>query len=376
MRWNIIGTGWSIPLYNIEANFFLPASLQRDDIALSTYTGSYGSRTSSATTEWMDSTHLRVNIPSLQSYQGATVELAYPENILDQNGLENLELSLLEWFLRYWHWGALAGFLLYFKNIYERYRGFVDRRAVAVRYYPPKEMSVLEAGLVLDKFADNKDFSAALLELAHEGYLEIFQSQKSIDPLLKRTGKDTKGLSSDLKYLLEHVVFKGGAKSYILGKKPSESKAKALRSGFGQINDNLYTWVVADGYMLENPQRIRKNFLIKSLLLLIPVIVLAVYTLIPKFGPEIIFAMIFPLVFGAAGVAIASKKGITNKIFGVIFVVGGAAPAIGILQSGMNLKELLFSPFGVIVMIGIAFWYTYKKIGRFTQKGAYTKNIF
>jgi len=29
VRWNIIGTGWKIPIENIEANFFLPASLSQ-----------------------------------------------------------------------------------------------------------------------------------------------------------------------------------------------------------------------------------------------------------------------------------------------------------------------------------------------------------
>ena len=27
IRWNIIGTGWQIPISNVEANFFLPPSL-------------------------------------------------------------------------------------------------------------------------------------------------------------------------------------------------------------------------------------------------------------------------------------------------------------------------------------------------------------
>ena len=114
VRWNIIGTGWQIPITDIEANFFLPPSLSQHDIALSSYTGRYGVKSSTATTHWVNAKHLQVKVQSLNSYEGATVEMAYPANILDQNGLENVKASFLDWFLSIWHWGALVGFLLYF----------------------------------------------------------------------------------------------------------------------------------------------------------------------------------------------------------------------------------------------------------------------
>ena len=52
IRWNIIGSGWVVPIENIKAHFFLPSSLSQQNIALSTYTGSYGSTTA---------THARCN---------------------------------------------------------------------------------------------------------------------------------------------------------------------------------------------------------------------------------------------------------------------------------------------------------------------------
>lgn len=111
IRWNVVGTGWQIPIHHIQANFYLPASLPRHDISLSTYTGRYGMTTSSASTHWITPSHLQVNLPHLNPYEGLTVELAYPADRLDQNGRENLEPSFFDWILKYWHWGALAGFL-------------------------------------------------------------------------------------------------------------------------------------------------------------------------------------------------------------------------------------------------------------------------
>ena len=242
IRWNIIGTGWKIPIENVIANFYLPSSLHNYDISLSSYTGLYGAKNSRLHTEWITPQHLRVSVKSLKPYEGATVEMAFEADTLDQNGLDNMKSTLLEWFLGVWHWGALAGFLLYFRYVLQKYTGFIDRRSIAVRYYPPKDMSVLEAGLVLDKFADIKDFSAAVLELAEHGYIEIYQENKKDDPLLKRTSKSTESLGMDQKYLLDHVFFKGSSQSYTLSK-GTESKAKSLQSGFKQINDNLYKFV-------------------------------------------------------------------------------------------------------------------------------------
>ena len=41
------------------------------------------------------------------------------------------------------------------------------------QYELPKDMTALRAGLLIDQSADNKDFAAAIIELAQRGYLDI-----------------------------------------------------------------------------------------------------------------------------------------------------------------------------------------------------------
>ena len=370
IRWNIIGTGWSVRIENITANFHLPPSLNEKMIALSTYTGRYDETASNATTKWITPQHLQVKVPSLQPYEGATVELAYPADTLGQNGRENVKASFSEWFLAHWHWGALVGYLLYFYNTLKLHTGFEDRRSNAVRYAPPKGFSLLQSGLILDKFADNKDFAAAILELAQLGYLEIYHKSKKIDPLLKRIEKDTKGLTADQKYLLEKILF-SGTNSFVLSKQ-SETKAKKLQKGFNHIDEALYSWSVMQGYMGENPQKTRNKFLTKSLLLLLPAFALLVYTFYLNYGIDMIFMLLFPIVFIGAGLGIAlTQKGWSSKIIGLVFAVAGSAPAWSMLQSDMSLGELLTGPLGIFILLLLALFYTYKKIGKYTQKGAY-----
>lgn len=370
IRWNIIGTGWQIPIHNVEANFFLPPSLTQQNIALSTYTGTYGAKSSTATSLWINPRQLQVKIPGLNPHEGATVEMAYPADILDQNGLDNVKASLLDWFLDNFHWAALLGFLLYFRKIYIKYTGFVDERSIAVQYEAPKGLSVLQSGLLLDKFTDNDDFAAAVLELAQLGYLEIDQKDKELDPILIRKEKNTDNLTIDQKYLLEHVLFKG-KNSFTLSV-GSESKASALQKGFEHINDDLYVWSVANGYMTENPQRIRKNFLIKSILFLLPVAGLVLYSLFLKLGDAAIFLLVFPVVFIAVGANImTSNKNWFSKITGFLFGSAGLIPLLVIQKEGITLSELIMGPAGVLIVLALALSFTYKKIGSSTQKGAH-----
>ncbi|MDD3592315.1 MAG: DUF2207 domain-containing protein, partial [Sulfurovum sp.] len=57
IRWNVVGTGWQIPINHIQANFHLPDSLTNHDISPSTYTGRYGTTTTSASAHWITPSH-------------------------------------------------------------------------------------------------------------------------------------------------------------------------------------------------------------------------------------------------------------------------------------------------------------------------------
>ncbi|MCF6207750.1 MAG: DUF2207 domain-containing protein, partial [Sulfurovum sp.] len=283
VRWNIVGTGWGVPIYDIRATFHLPENLTHDHIALSTYTGRYGATATNAQTQWRDDRTLEVYISHLEPYEGATVELAFPAGILGQSGLDNVEQSVWERFLSQWHWAALVGYLLYFFEARKKYTGFVDKRSVAVQYLPPKGLSLLQSGLLLDKHADNKDFAAAILELAQLGYIEIEQPGSRTDPILKRTDKLPKGLTKDQQYLLAEVLFPGEKKHFVM-KQATPQSAHRLKTALDHINTNLYTWSVEAGYMAENPQKTRKHFLTKSALLMLPVAALTFYTLFRQMG--------------------------------------------------------------------------------------------
>ncbi len=374
VRWNVIGTGWQVPIAEAKATFSLPSSLNQNIVQLSTYTGTYGKTGSAASATWRDPQHLLVTARNLKPHEGLTVELAIPADTLDQSGRENTQKTFWQQILGSWHWAALFGFLLFFYKKLKEQTGYIDHRSVAVQYQPPQDLTLLQSGLILDKKADDKDFAAAVLELAQLGYIEIYQKDDSVAPLLKRTQKQIQGLTNNQVLLLNHTFFKDNASSYTL-ETDSQSKATALQSQFAKINSDLYAWSVADGYMSENPQKSRSKFLKTAALILLPLFVFTLYTLSITLGTDITALILFSSVFVGAGMFVFFQKGLFSKLFGLVFaLMGGGIPLVSAFaESDMSPADLLLGPLGVFFVLLFAAIYVYRHTGKFTPKGAQTQ---
>lgn len=371
VRWNMIGTGWTVPILRTRGDIYLPLSLGKDDVTVRTFVGHYGSSRSGKSPGWVDDHHFQISHEKLSDHEGLTVEISYPVGTLDQIGSENMAISFYEKLLNSWHWPVLFGFLLYLFNTLSRQSGFTDKRSIAPRYTAPDGLSVLQSGLIYDKFADNDDFSAAILELGQKGYLEIYQKKKSDNPLLEKTTQSTSDLSEDMQYLMEEVLFKNSTTHKL--KMNSSKEASDLRKGFDTINEKLYEWSVQYGYMQSNPADIRKKFLIKIILSFLPVVALTILSIITLFGVDQLILLIFPAVFISVGLTIALKnRGVFQKVFGFVFAAFGTIPLFIILESGISFGMLLTSPLLALIVIPLAIFYVYKRIGPYTTKGAYT----
>ena len=369
IRWNSIGTGWEVPIEKTQSDFHLPHSLDQSNVSVGTFKGQYGSKNSDGEISWINNHHFQLKTNHLAPHEGVTVEVSYPINLLEQSGDKNMALTTSEKVLGDWHWPVMIAFLLYLFGFLKKYSGVIDERSIAPQYNPPKGLNILQAGLIYDKFADNEDFSAAVLELGQKGYLEIFQKDKDDEPLLKKTDKSTKNLSSDLKYLMDHILF-SQKRSHRL-KRYSKTGSATLQDGFEEINKMLYSWSVESGYIREDPQAIRKKFLSNSIWVLIPIIALSLYSIFRIYGIETVIILLFSSLFISAGLFITlSNKNTFSKIFGSIFIVAGSVQLVGILGFNSSWFLLLFSPITAIVILSIVIYIIYHKVGVYTQKGA------
>ena len=369
IRWNAIGTGWKVPIKKAVIDLYLPPSLTKGNARISTFTGRYASTSTKAKVYGIDKNHVRIEVHDLKPHEGVTVEAAYKKGLLDQSSKENTTASFTDYILAFWQWPAFGAFLLFLYRFYKEHSlSSLDKHSIAPMYEPPKGMDVLQAGLIYDRFADTKDFSAAVIELAQKGYMDIYKEKDLIS--FKRTDKDSKELDFDEKYLLENILFPH-SDLYVLTKN-DPNNAQKMRKGFEKINENLYKWSVANGYMRENPKRVRKEFLKKSFFIFIPFIILGFITSVMTIGIADTIMIGFMSVFIIAGLfIILSSKDKSGKVFGIFFT----GMSLFIFSSGLisqigGLQKLLFTPIPFLILGAIFIYLAYRKIGDFTQKGA------
>lgn len=276
---------------------------------------------------------------------------------------------MMEYFWEYWYWGMLVVFFVYFYRILEKSVGIKSIRAIPIRYYPPKGLSVIQAGVLYDRFTETKDFSASVLELAMLGYLSIHK-QKNKDILLTCTKKKSDALNEEQRYLLKKVLFRGLSKSYTLLGSASVPESKMLQD-FDAISHRVSKWAVDEGYLVENPKKARRRFVWQTLLLFVVMAVMIYLSgMVSGFFAYIaLFFIYIPLFFLTYSKSKAAK--IIISIFPTVIIL----PIILNDEFRMVLFEelhlWLYIVIGIIIM---AFRFTYEYVGTFTSKGLQARN--
>jgi uncharacterized membrane protein YgcG len=376
IRWNAVGSGSNVPTRHAVADLILPDRLDRSRVRINVYTGRYGSTDSRADYHWVDEHHVQFEVHNLDPHEALTVEANYPAGSLDQN-TEALQSTFFDRLLGNWHWGAIVGFFLFLYR-YARRFGSEDRSgSVAPQYYPPEGLSLLQSGLILDKFADKKDFAAAILELGVLGYLEIHQSGSDTSPIIRRTDKvhADDDLTIDQVYLLDQILFKN-RDTYVI-KTQDADRAKRINTQLDRVNEMLYVWSVSNGQMQANPDQTRKHFLLRAGLMGVVLVVLSIISLFVDYGLDVAMPSLMAIIFGGVGISVFMKSWQSRAYSGIIFSVawlGISTVVFGAFLSDFpgGWAAILTSPLLLIVAAGGLVWYFYRRIGLFTPRGLET----
>jgi len=371
--WNIIGQGWGVPIKEVVAFIHLPSSLNRHNTTIKIYTGQYGSKSNRSISEWIDDNTLRIGVKNLQPHEAVTADIIYPINILDQSGSVNSTASTKDQIASTWNWFAIFILSLFSYRYWIGWGANDFKRMVSTQYKAPKHLSILQSGLIYDKFADNKDFSAAIIELAHKGYLSIKKSTESALPTFTKIDKDQTELTPDMRYLLNDLLFERDETYKV--KKDSNAQARKLSNGFDKINDMLYEWSVNQSYMQSNPKKARSKFLMQMILIALPLLGISFYSSMTLLGIENTLISIFFSVFLVSGLIVFfTVKGWFGTLFAIMFSgMSGLAMIPAFMESG-SLGNIIYTPLFLIVVFTLVVWFTYKRIGKYTQRGSVTKS--
>ena len=334
---NAVGTGWNVNLKNIKVVIHLPAVLQNAKIEA--FTGTKGSTNQIKLTKINNLTY-EIDKKFLAPHEGITFDVVFDKNLIKIKKLQNGWVYL---FL------VIFSIGLYFYYTKHKIPDF----SVSPQYYPPK-FDVLKTGVLIDQSADEKDFSAAILELATKGYLKIEDSKEDKRFVLTKL-KEGKDLDYDLQKLF-YTLFSHLDK-FILGTKDKRVSGR-LKNAVLSINEWLYKWGVKSGYFFENPKKAKKIFFLKAFLAAFPFIGYAFFKTASFYQGDMFFLIIFSL-FMIVGLIMIKT---VSKIMGVLFFLFSL-----LMLWGFNIS--LLNPFTLSLISILIIAYFSNKIGVYTQKG-------
>ena len=173
--WNVTGNSWAFPIDEASATIRLEFDAPRDDLLVEGYTGLLGSKAQDYGRFLDDagSVQFRANSPLPPSH-GLTVVVGWPKGYVAEPTLADR----IGWLLKDNRnlLAALGGFLLllmYYIPMWRKHGKDPEEGVIITRYKPPKGFSPASLRYIRQMYYDDKVMTAAIVNLAVKGYLEI-----------------------------------------------------------------------------------------------------------------------------------------------------------------------------------------------------------
>ena len=246
---DVIGYGWSVPLHNVTATVHFPEAVTSAEV----YVGHYGTDKTYPFTLSSDKKTLTVTADSLKlgynsTYaewmaEGITVDFAFNAGVLDSYAdtrifTENIWKLLV---------GALVctglGILLF---VTKKKRDIVT--IISVK--PPKGMSPMQMGKILDGSVDNADVTSMVYYFAHKGYLKIDLSDED-DPELIRVVKALPESAPQYEKTLFNGLFAQGEYKLVEGK---DGRKEVYTVSISKLSGKFYEAMQAAKMQVRSPK--------------------------------------------------------------------------------------------------------------------------
>ncbi|HEY8852714.1 MAG TPA: DUF2207 domain-containing protein, partial [Gemmatimonadaceae bacterium] len=299
LYWNVTGNNWSMFIDSVHARVVLPDAISPTRIAV--YTGYKGSTASDALIERRASEIDFTSRHPLYPYAGITIAVGWPAGFISGRPSEMQErvLAMLRWSPLLI---PLVVFFLAYKS-WDKQGRDPKEGSYVVRYEPVEGASPAELGTLLDNKADMPDITATLVDLAVRGFIRIEEIKESH---LLGLSKSTDYILHILREPSQWTALKPHEKFYL--EKLSELapigetavKVSELRNKFfgalPKIRDAIYDSLVASGYYLERPDKVKGKWLAFAILTFL------VGSVLGALAAKMMWVTIGPAPFIAAGI--------------------------------------------------------------------------
>jgi uncharacterized membrane protein YgcG len=188
LYWNVTGNGWGFPIDRVAATVTLPETVPTESVTVTAYTGLQGSTEGSYAADVTGGQVMVTSTRGLGSHEGLTLVASWPKgHVYQPTAGDRLRMTLYDnRGLAVAILGALAVFAYLF-YVWGRYGRDPEAGVVFPHYEPPPGYSPASARFILKMGYDNRAFTAAVINLAVKGWLEI--EEHDDEYTLRRTGE-------------------------------------------------------------------------------------------------------------------------------------------------------------------------------------------
>ncbi len=217
LYWNVTGNGWDFPIDKATAIVNLPGDFSPDQIHLEAYTGPQGAKGKdyAASVEYDGSAWFETT-KKLGRREGLTIVVNWPKGYVTEPTRE----QRVNWFLQdnsstIYGVSGLALLLLYYLVVWFLVGRDPEAGVIIPLYKPAPGFSPASMRFISNMGYDDKAFSAAIVNMAVKGYLEIEESSKGTFTL-RKTGNTGVKLA----------IGEGAIARYLFGKHRTEIALK------------------------------------------------------------------------------------------------------------------------------------------------------
>jgi len=173
LYWNTIGTGWGVPIQNATAKVILP--FDDSSLQFACYTGAFGSITKNCSIKRNKNEILFTLTKPLSAYEGMTIAVGWKAGLIPIS--EGPPWWKNPWIYSFLYIVLFLSFMIWLW--WKKGRDIGGKGIIQVQYYPPENLTPIEAGTLIDEKVDARDIVAEIIDLARRGYLKIIEIEES-----------------------------------------------------------------------------------------------------------------------------------------------------------------------------------------------------
>lgn len=171
--WNATGNGWNVPMKNIKSKVVLPQGVF--PIEQKCYFGKLGSRSMCKVTDGNI-----FSIENLNKEEGLTVAVSFKKGAVAEYGhkKDSVIIGIAKTF-----WPTIIPLLVFglmFTRWMRKGRDPKGNEVIIPEYYPPKDLSPVEASGILYETIKTRSISAEIIDLAIRGFIKIKPTEKKL----------------------------------------------------------------------------------------------------------------------------------------------------------------------------------------------------